>query len=91
MNIWRLVSLYLVSMIKTNVDRVLLVLRKTKKFPIYFAKIELSFYFETRDSGKRKAENGQPITEDLKIFFLLKEELHLCMQALCMQVTMVTY
>ena len=26
-----------------------------------------------------------------QVFYVLKEELHLCMQALCMQITMVTY
>ena len=40
----------MIEKIKTNVDRLLLVLIKEKKFPIYFAKIKLFFIFETKRS-----------------------------------------
>ena len=36
--------------IKTDIDRLLLVLLMKTNFPIYFAKIELLFNFETKSS-----------------------------------------
>ena len=40
----------MVEKIKTEVDRVLLVLNMKKNFPIYFTKIELFLNFETESS-----------------------------------------
>ena len=61
----------MVENIKTDVDKVFLVLKMNKKFPIYFAKIEIVFNFKFKNSPSTSVFIFSTIFQILKIFFYI--------------------
>ena len=66
----------MVEKIETDVYRLLLVLKMNKNFPIYFAKIEISFNFEIKSSLSTSVLVFSTLTQILKRkFYVLWTEI----------------